>query len=172
MGSPGTPLPVEHGFPLRVFIAGRYGMKQPKYLTAIELADHDEDGYWVVRGWDKTAAVRTYSRIDSPTRGAGVTAGAPLGVYGIASAGDRGIARVEVSGDDGATWVDAELEPDTPETSDLTWNRWRATVAPAAGRPVIVARATDRAGNVQDEVPRAALPSGATGLHRVPIIAA
>jgi DMSO/TMAO reductase YedYZ molybdopterin-dependent catalytic subunit len=171
MGSPGTPLPIEHGFPLRVFVAGRYGMKQPKYLTGIELADHDEDGYWVVRGWDRTAAVRTYSRIDVPARNDQVAAGSQLRVYGIASAGDRGIARVEVSGDDGTTWSDAELEPESPDTSDLTWRRWRATLVLSAGRPVIVARATDRAGNVQDEVVRPTLPSGATGFHRVPVIA-
>jgi DMSO/TMAO reductase YedYZ molybdopterin-dependent catalytic subunit len=171
MATPGMGLTAEHGFPLRVLIAGRYGMKQPKYLTGIELADHDQPGYWENRGWDQTAAVRTYSRIDEPATGATVAADSDVAVYGIASAGDRGIERVEVSTDDGATWADAELEPPTPETSDLTWRRWRATVRLPVGRAVLLARATDGDGNVQDATVRPSLPSGATGLHRVTIAA-
>jgi hypothetical protein len=172
MGSPGAALPREHGFPVRVLIAGRYGMKQPKYLTGIELAAEDEQGYWEKRGWDETAAVRTYSRIDLPVAGDDVPVGEAFLAYGIASAGDRGIARVEVSADDGATWVDAELEPLQTGVDDLTWRRWRASVSvAAAGRAVLVARATDGAAGVQDPVPRPSLPSGATGLHRVTVTA-
>jgi DMSO/TMAO reductase YedYZ molybdopterin-dependent catalytic subunit len=171
MGAAGTALSNEHGFPLRVLIAGRYGMKQPKYLTEIELSDHDVPGYWENRGWDQTAAVRTYSRIDEPAEGASVPAGTPFAIFGIASAGDRGISRVEVSPDDGATWVDAELEPDTPETSELTWARWRGTLEAPTGRAVLRARATDGQGNRQDAVVRPTLPSGATGYARVVVIA-
>jgi hypothetical protein len=172
MGSPGTPLPRDHGFPLRVLIAGRYGMKQPKYLTGIELASEDDPGYWEQRGWDETASIRTYSRIDAPVEGEDVPVGQGFGVYGIAAAGDRGVARVEVSVDDGATWTDAELEPLGEGTSGITWRRWRATVSvPAAGRAVLVARATDGAGGVQDAEVRPPLPSGATGLHRVAVSA-
>lgn len=116
--------------------------------------------------------MRTYSRIDSPTSGDDVPAGASFRVYGIASAGDRGIARVEVSADDGATWIDAELEPVDSGPGDVAWTRWRASVAVAApGRAVLVARATDGAGGVQDAEARAPLPSGATGLHRVTVTA-
>jgi DMSO/TMAO reductase YedYZ molybdopterin-dependent catalytic subunit len=168
MGPPGTALADEHGYPLRVLIAGRYGMKQPKWLTGIELADHDEPGYWEQRGWDQTAAVRTYSRIDQPRTLDSVTAGVAIGVFGIASAGDRGIARVEVSADDGATWTDAEVEATATGIEDLTWRRWRASVILAsAGRHVLVVRATDGTGMVQDGTPRPTLPSGATGWHRV-----
>jgi DMSO/TMAO reductase YedYZ molybdopterin-dependent catalytic subunit len=42
----GEPLPPEHGFPLRIFIPGKYGMKQPKWLTEIELVDRPFTGYW------------------------------------------------------------------------------------------------------------------------------
>ena len=107
----GAPLTVEHGFPLRVLIAGRYGMKQPKSLTGIGLAAEDEPGFWQRRGWDRDAFVRTMSRIDLPRDGDSVPGGRPLDVYGIASSGDRGIARVEVSSDGGSSWVDADIEP-------------------------------------------------------------
>lgn len=169
MGPPGTALTADHGFPLRVLIAGRYGMKQPKYLTEIIVADHDEPGYWEQRSWDQTAAVRTYSRIDEPLQGDDVPSERPFNAFGIASAGDRGIARVEVSADGGATWRDAELEP---PLSELAWVRWRIEVEPRApGRLELVARATDRQGNVQDATVRSVLPSGATGLHRVEVTA-
>lgn len=172
MGPPGTPLPPEHGFPLRVLIAGRYGMKQPKFLTDIVLADHDEPGFWEQRGWDETAGVRTYSRIDLPRDGDEVPAGSAFPVFGVASSGDRGIARVEVSADGGSTWQDATLEPDGGPIGDLTWVRWRAEVRVATpGRVGLLARATDGRGNVQDATPRGALPSGATGLMRVTVTA-
>jgi DMSO/TMAO reductase YedYZ molybdopterin-dependent catalytic subunit len=172
MGPPGQLLTPEHGFPLRVLIAGRYGMKQPKWLTEIVLSESDEPGYWEERGWDQTAAVRTYSRIDLPLDGDQVAADRPFEVHGIASSGDRGIARVEVSGDDGATWRDAELEPEGGPISDLSWVRWRTEVQPVKpGRITLLARATDDLGNVQDATPRASLPSGATGLHRVIVVA-
>ncbi len=169
MGPPGTALTADHGFPLRVLIAGRYGMKQPKYLTEIIVADHDEPGYWEQRSWDQTAAVRTYSRIDEPLHGDDVPSERPFNAYGIASAGDRGIARVEVSADGGATWRDADLEP---PLSELAWVRWRIEVGPPGpGRLELVARATDGQGNVQDATVRPVLPSGATGLHRVELTA-
>jgi DMSO/TMAO reductase YedYZ molybdopterin-dependent catalytic subunit len=123
MGPPGTPLPVEHGFPLRVLVAGRYGMKQPKWLTEIRLADHDEPGYWETRGWDEAAVVRTWSRIDEPRSGDGVPVGRPFDVYGVAFAGVRGIRRVEVSPDDGRTWAEAELEPVGDAVDPSVWRR-------------------------------------------------
>lgn len=170
MGPPGTRLTAEHGFPLRVMIAGRYGMKQPKHLVGIVLAADDEPGYWVQRGWDKDAVVRTYSRIDAPRDGELVPAGAPLTVYGVASAGDRGISRVEVSADAGATWRDAELQPPGNGIGDLTWVRWRAALPfrPEPGAELeLRVRATDGEGTVQPASVEPPLPSGATGHHRV-----
>ncbi|MFM2105628.1 MAG: hypothetical protein RL338_660 [Chloroflexota bacterium] len=174
MGPPGTRLTAEHGFPLRVMIAGRYGMKQPKHLVGIVLSAEDEPGYWVERGWDKDAVVRTYSRIDAPQDGATLVAGMPITVYGIASAGDRGISRVEVSADAGATWQEAELQPPGNGTGDLTWVRWRAALPlrPGPGAEVeLRVRATDGTGAVQPAEVEPPLPSGATGHHRVRVTA-
>jgi len=77
-----------------------------------------------------------------------------------------------VSSDDGATWRDAELEAEGGPISDLSWVRWRTEVQPSSpGRVTLLARATDDRGNVQDATPRSPLPSGATGLHRVIVVA-
>jgi DMSO/TMAO reductase YedYZ molybdopterin-dependent catalytic subunit len=171
MGSPGTPLTREHGFPLRVLVPGRYGMKQPKWLTAIVLTDHDEPGYWVTRGWDAAAVVRTWSRIDEPRAGDGVPVGRPFPVFGVAFAGERGIRRVEVSVDDGRSWTEAELEAEGSGIGLSVWRRWRAQVELAvAGPAVLVVRATDGLGVVQEAEVRPPLPAGATGYHRVPVV--
>src|SRR4029077_16824255 len=53
----GVPLLTEHGFPLRIYIPNVCGMKQPKWITAIEVTDDWEPGYWVVRGWNKEAVM-------------------------------------------------------------------------------------------------------------------
>jgi DMSO/TMAO reductase YedYZ molybdopterin-dependent catalytic subunit len=168
----GAPLTTDHGFPARVLIPGRFGMKQPKWLTRIQLADHDEQGYWEQRGWDEQAFVRNMSRIDSPSYGSTVQAGNPLAVTGVAYSGNRGIARVELSPDDGATWMDAALDDATKAPlGPLTWVRWRADVtlpAAAAGSTVrFVVRATSADGQVQDGNVTAPLPSGSTGWHAV-----
>jgi hypothetical protein len=155
-----------------VLIAGRFGMKQPKWLTRMTLAAADVDGYWEQRGWDKNAVVVTMSRIDWPRPNDEVPVGTPFTVYGIANSGNRGISKVEVSTDDGQTWHDAELEPIADPLGPLTWVRWRVSLTAAqAGTIRLAARATDGEGKVQDGEPRSPLPSGSTGWHRVRLVA-
>jgi hypothetical protein len=167
----GAPLTSEHGFPARVLIAGRFGMKQPKWLRRITVSDHDESGYWEQRGWDRDAFVRTMSRIDYPRIGDAVRAGVAFTAYGIANSGDRAIERVEVS-TDGTTWTAAELEDASrPPLGPLTWVRWRAPVTVSApGTARLVVRATDGRGQVQEERETTPLPSGSTGWHAIRIL--
>lgn len=169
----GRPLETDHGFPARVLIADRFGMKGPKWLRRITLSATDAAGYWEQRGWDETARERIVSRIDSPQAGDTVPVAAPFPVTGIAFAGARGIERVEVSADDGATWTDARLE-DTAAAplGPLTWVRFRARVtAPSPGRASLVVRATDGRGTLQVEEPTPPLPAGSTGWQRVEVVA-
>ena len=105
----GEPLTRKHGYPLRAIVPSRYGMKNPKWITGLTLLDRNHRGYWAARGWSETAFIQTMSRFDVPARGARVRAG-PAGLRGIAFAADRGIAAVEVSLDDGATWQAARVE--------------------------------------------------------------
>jgi len=51
----GFDLPREHGFPLRLVAPGKYGYKWAKWITRIELVDHDEKGYWESRGYSDEA---------------------------------------------------------------------------------------------------------------------
>jgi hypothetical protein len=113
------------------------------------------------------------SRIDHPRPGDSVPAGVPFTVYGIANSGDRGIERVELSSDDGATWLQAELE-DTSRAplGPQTWVRWRVDVTRASAGPVrLIVRATDGEGTLQEERETPPLPSGATGWHAIRVVA-
>ncbi|MDQ4077397.1 MAG: molybdopterin-dependent oxidoreductase [Chloroflexota bacterium] len=155
-------LPVEHGFPLRIYIPNRYGMKQPKWITRIEAIDEWEAGYWVVRGWSREARPHIVSVIDTVAKGEAEDGRIPVG--GIAWAGDRGIQRVEVQVDDGE-WEEAELR--TPPLSSLTWVLWRYDWPATPGRHTLQVRATDGTGALQIEERTSVRPDGATGYHSV-----
>jgi DMSO/TMAO reductase YedYZ molybdopterin-dependent catalytic subunit len=154
-GMDGHVLPRAHGFPARLLVPGLYGMKQPKWLEAIEVADRPYVGYWEQRGWIKAAVVKTTSRID----GGGVVSGGPM-IAGVAFAGDRGVSKVEVSADGGRTWEVAELEP---ALSGFTWRRWRLSVTDTAHGTEYQVRATDGLGVLQPSVVAPPHPSGASG---------
>jgi DMSO/TMAO reductase YedYZ molybdopterin-dependent catalytic subunit len=51
----GETLLPKHGFPLRLVVPGKYGMKWPKWITAMEFVDYDYKGYWERRGWSDYA---------------------------------------------------------------------------------------------------------------------
>ncbi len=156
----GEPLTAAHGFPLRVFIPGHYGMKQPKWIVRLEAANHEGAGYWVDRGWDRAAVPRTTSVIDAAAVGGGKSGVIPVG--GIAYAGERGISRVEVQVDDGP-WQAAVLR--TPAISPLTWVEWRFDwKSPRRGRHILRVRAADGRGVLQDAEERGTFPAGATGI--------
>lgn len=159
----GERLSRKHGFPLRVLIPGRYGMKQPRWITGIRLSAEDVPGYWVKRGWSKTARVEITSRIDEPQElNPVVKAGAPSAIRGIAFGGLLPITKVEVSTDGGKNWQSARL---TAPRSKHAWTAWELPWTPQAGSYQVVARAFS--GNaLQKENEKDALPEGATGWHR------
>jgi hypothetical protein len=159
----GIPLLYEHGFPLRIYIPDRYGMKQPKWITDIEVMDHDEEGYWVVRGWDKEARMKATSVVDviaddMPIERDGQVF---IPVGGIAHAGARGISKVEVRVDEG-DWQEAELRAPLSET---TWVIWRYEWPFEAGKHTFAVRCTESDGSAQIEDVQGSMPSGATGIH-------
>src|SRR5258708_22430891 len=89
----GAPLPMSHGFPARMIIPGRYGMKGPKWLDSIDMVNQESGGYWEQQGWDRNAVVKTTARIDMPLDGSLVKLGV-VSVSGVAFAGTRGISKV------------------------------------------------------------------------------
>jgi DMSO/TMAO reductase YedYZ molybdopterin-dependent catalytic subunit len=157
----------EHGFPLRIYIPNHYGMKQPKWLTQINLVNQPATGYWVERGWDIDAFVLTTSVIDTQTvTKSSIAADGTLPLGGIAWAGTRGIQKVEVQVDNGA-WTPVRLR--TPSLSPLSWVQWRYDWKAVPGSHTVTVRATDGAGALQSDQNVSPGPLGATGLDSATI---
>ncbi len=176
-----APLTSEHGYPVRAIVPGLYGMMNPKWITEIELVDNVYEGYWARNGWTNVATEDTHSFIvipgQAPVRdrfrnldveNINIVPGQKVPVAGIAFAGDRGIAKVEVSTDGGVTWKSASIKD---PLSKYTWVLWTAgfTPATAQGNYRIVVRATDKTGKVQTAEVRPPFPDGATGYHMINI---
>ncbi|MGH7914601.1 MAG: molybdopterin-dependent oxidoreductase [Candidatus Binataceae bacterium] len=151
----GAPLPPEHGYPMRMFIPGKYGMKQPKWLTEIEFVDKEFVGYWEARGWSNSAWRKvnsgffypqaSYSLFDLVAPEARVRS--PVEMVGWALAGPSGIRRVDISTDDGKSWKAADL---SENRSPYIWTIWKYRFAPAErGRYHVRVRATDGGGRSQ-----------------------
>ncbi len=159
----GEPLPFDHGFPLRIWLPDRYGMKQPKWIISIEVTEDYREGYWVERGWDEVAQMQATSVIDTvAVRDVVEQDGQRLvPVGGIAFAGARGISRVQVRVDNGP-WQDAQLRSPLSET---TWVIWRYDWPFAAGDHTFEVRCAEGDGTPQIEEQRGNRPSGATGIH-------
>ena len=51
----GEPLSPTHGFPVRLVVPEKYGMKWPKWINEVEIVDYDYKGYWEMRGWSDYA---------------------------------------------------------------------------------------------------------------------
>ena len=158
----GHPLPKSHGHPVRVLVPGHWGETNVKWLDEVELLDEEADGYWEKRGWHGTGPVNTVAKLWDTTE----LDDGRVEVAGHAYAGTRGVDRVEVSLDDGGTWVDTHLSDPLP--GDDVWRQWRHAFDPDGVEEVVV-RAVDGEGTVQTDEAADPFPSGATGWVRQPI---
>lgn len=166
----GAPLPRRNGFPVRIHLPNRYGMKQPKWITGMELVEGDQDGYWVRRGWSKDAFVRATSVIDTVAVDMMIidegsdTMTVPVG--GIAWASVRRVSKVEVQVDDGE-WQEAQLRAPLNNNPDdyRTWVIWRYDWQFAEGNHTFRVRMVDGDGEAQIESEAGVRPDGATGIH-------
>jgi DMSO/TMAO reductase YedYZ molybdopterin-dependent catalytic subunit len=166
VGMNGEPLPIEHGFPVRLVVPGLYGyVSATKWLTELELTSfHDFSAYWVPRGWAAQAPIKTESRIDTPRDGSRPKGG-QMTMAGVAWAQHRGVSKVEVRVDDGP-WQPATLGP-VPSVD--TWRQWSFAWTASKGKHRLMVRATDNSGalQIQDQAPPA--PDGATGWHSIEV---
>ena len=125
----GETLSPKHGFPLRVVTPGFAGVRSPKWLAAITVQEQPSDcpiqaeDYKLLPpdiedpeniDWSRGTtidAMPVNSAICEPAAGAVLAAGT-VAVRGWAMATGVPIVRVEVSGDGGESWVEAECEGD------------------------------------------------------------
>ena len=167
----GSPLPRQHGYPLRVIVPGIYGEKHVKWLSKIELVNYDFKGYWQKRGWSDKAVIPLKSQILMPMDGRRI----PFGNYvigGIAFGGRFGVSKVQVSFDGEKTWHDAELKK---PLSKWSWTLWRYDWKPERQGPYeITVRGIDRSGKIQESPSLlgrlfGSFPNGSTGLHSIKV---
>lgn len=159
----GRPLTIDHGFPLRIWLPDRFGMKQPRWIDSIEVTEDYREGYWVKRGWDEVARVQTTSVIDTVAVDSMYSDGGQtfVPVGGIAFAGTRGVSKVEVRVNFGP-WEEARLKK---PLSGTTWVVWRYDWPFSPGDQFFEVRCAEGDGTPQIEEPRGNRPSGARGIH-------
>jgi DMSO/TMAO reductase YedYZ molybdopterin-dependent catalytic subunit len=163
----GEPLTRVHGFPLRILMPGKYGMKMPKWLTRIEFVDKEHLGYWEWMGWSNTGERQLQSVIDDPRQGAQI-AGQSFVITGWAITNGIGVAKVEISTDGGDTWSPCQIFSNP--TPSQVWAFWRYVWAnPPRGKHEIQVRATDAKGKLQTSSHSNEWPDGATGYHTVKV---
>ncbi|MFP3463477.1 molybdopterin-dependent oxidoreductase [Arthrobacter globiformis] len=164
VGMNGDPLPLEHGFPVRMIVPGLYGyVSATKWLTELKVTRFADDvAYWTPRGWSERGPIKISSRIDVPRDGASVPAGNVV-FGGVAWEQHTGIGKVELRVDRGS-WQPARL---APGISADTWYQWQLGVDLQPGQHEIQVRATDLKGTEQTEEHRSVAPDGATGFHTI-----
>src|SRR4051794_21909895 len=168
LGMNGEPLPVEHGFPVRMVIPGLYGyVSACKWLTSIEATTFEAfSPYWEQRGWTAQAPIKVASRIDTPAPLRTFPAGRRP-IAGVAWAQTRGIAGVEVQVD-GGPWQPAQLSPATD--ADL-WRQWVLPYDFGTGTHTVTARVTAADGEAQTSDRASPFPNGSSGLHSIQVVA-
>jgi sulfite oxidase len=159
------PLPRVHGGPVRVLVPGYIGARSVKWVNAITVQETPSQNYFQAVAYRifpadsdpaiaspddgiSLSSVALNCDILVPDDGA-VTSVGSLNVLGYAFAGSGvGIARVDVSLDDGHTWRQAKL---APASSRWAWRHWSLTVETQPGPLTITARAWDANGATQPE---------------------
>ncbi len=166
IGMNGEPLPIEHGFPVRMVVPGLYGyVSATKWVSELEVTRFDRaEGYWTPRGWSERGPVKLQSRIDVPRAGARVDAG-PTVIAGVAWQTHVGVAGVEVQVDDGA-WQPASL---ANAISADTWVQWSLPWDATSGSHTVRCRAISATGETQTPDRAAPAPDGATGYDELTI---
>lgn len=160
IGMNGEPLPLEHGYPVRMVVPGLYGfVSATKWVVDLEVTRfEDSKAYWTQRGWSERGPIKTMARVEVPKSFARVPAGR-VAIGGTAWAQTRGITKVEVQIDDGP-WTEATL---SDEASLITWRQWSFDWEATPGPHYIKARATDGTGEVQTDKRADPVPDGASG---------
>jgi sulfite oxidase len=158
------PLPAGHGAPVRVVVPGWVGARSVKWLERVTVRDRPSDGFYQAVAYRLLPAGASPARgrgvplgqiavnadVLSPDDGAEVPAGTvPVTGYALAG-GDRTVVRVDVSTDDGVTWTEADLDP---QTSRWSWRHWHVDLDLPPGTTRVVARAWDSAAGVQPADP-------------------
>ncbi len=154
----GEPLPLQHGYPLRVLALGWTGANCTKWLNKVTVMDRPFSGFYmdeVYRIFQKgedpqsgtvVTGLKVKSFITQPLQDESLPAG-PITLLGVAYAGEANVKRIEVSVDNGKTWNPATfIGPYEP----FAWRQWQYVwVVKKRGNYTLLSRATDSEGRQQ-----------------------
>jgi DMSO/TMAO reductase YedYZ molybdopterin-dependent catalytic subunit len=151
----GEVLTPSHGFPVRLFVPGWYGVASVKWLTRIAALDRPFDGYYQTVKYtvqrrtehglqrELVGAMQVKSEIIRPAQGATLGLGMNR-LFGVAWAGEESVRGVQVSTDGGRTWSPARLiGPDVPHAWTLWEYLWETATA---GSYTLLSRAISASG--------------------------
>lgn len=159
----GEPIPYKHGFPLRLIVPQWYAMASVKWLKSVTVIPYKFEGpfqtddyiYYpskeIDEGKSPVTTISASSLIQKPLDYAVLGLGTHI-IDGIAWTGQGNIQRVELSFDEGNTWVEAEIyQHNEHPYSWAFWNyKWKAE---KKGEFTIMSRAYDSMGRVQPLIP-------------------
>jgi DMSO/TMAO reductase YedYZ molybdopterin-dependent catalytic subunit len=147
-----------HGYPLRLFVPGWYGVASVKWLRRIEVLKQPFRGYFqsvkytvqrrTERGVESEVVgpMMPKSEIIRPRAGAVLSLGGNR-LFGAAWAGEDSVGSVEVSTDGGATWNGATL---IGLQAPYSWTLWEYLwEVESPGEHSLLVRATSSRGQVQ-----------------------
>lgn len=172
----GKPLSVNHGFPLRIVAPGIAGARSVKWLDRITVQATESGNFYqqydykvlppeatdketAKMHWNVTPAIQDMpinSVVALPQTGETLRNSSQIVVKGYAlPQGDQGpVTRVEVSADDGDTWMDATIVDGARDRGRWSWALWEIQITLEKGENRrILSRATDAGGNVQGASP-------------------
>jgi DMSO/TMAO reductase YedYZ molybdopterin-dependent catalytic subunit len=154
----GEILEPSHGYPLRLFVPGWYGVASVKWLRRIEVINKPFRGYFqsvkytIQRKTERGALTEVVGSMMPKSEIIRPRAGDVLGLgsnrfFGVSWAGEDSVSRVEVSKDGGATWSDATL---IGMQAPYSWTLWEHLwEAQSPGELTVLVRATSSRGLVQ-----------------------
>ena len=143
----GVEIPPVQGFPLRILNPGYYGVKQPAWVTEIEVINRPLEDYWDDFGWDTSPPMEIDSKIFFPDGTTSVNVNQMLRIGGAAFGGTR-VKLVEYTIDDGASWTNATIVQQID--ADNVWVFWGINVTFSnTGQITLQIRATDINDNQQ-----------------------
>jgi len=156
----GQPLTPAHGHPARVIVPGWYGMAHVKWLKRIKVVRDAFQGFYMSKRYftarrhpntgehilTPVPRMGVKSQIHFPREGQVVNQGSCI-IRGAAWSGCRPVERVEISTDDGTTWIGTRLAEERSPCAWVHWShRWEP---PSTGSFAVQVRAFDNQGRTQ-----------------------
>jgi len=159
----GEPLAPLHGSPARLVVPGWAGDHWMKWLDRLSAQPVPRTGFYMDVGYrypripaepgvalkpeEMSPVTELFVKSNITEAPSHAKIGSAVTIHGFAFSGAPDIANVELTDDDGATWREADLDP---QHDPFAWRLWSFPWKPKArGKARLLARATDSRGSVQ-----------------------